>query len=270
MPAAPASRQRRCQRLALLLATLAAALVLPLAATAADVLEVFVRAGCPHCAAAEHWLATTFARRHPHIPVALRDIAADPDALVALSAYTAEAGVWPPGVPSFVYRDRLLVGFGADSNAGARVEALLDDGAGPAPPTSAASNAASNAATGADRPAAAPIDAGPFGTLDAQALGLPLFTVAVGLLDGFNPCAMWVLMFLLSMLVRLEDRRRMALIAGTFVGVSGAVYYAFMAAWLNVFLVLGMSTALRTTLGLLALAIGALTAGEAVRGRARY
>jgi len=28
----------------------------------------------------------------------------------------------------------------------------------------------------------------------------------VGLLDGFNPCAMWVLLFLLSLLVHLRDR----------------------------------------------------------------
>ena len=63
----------------------------------------------------------------------------------------------------------------------------------------------------------------------------------MGLLDGFNPCAMWVLLFLLSLLVRLQDRRRMALVAGTFVLVSGAVYYAFMAAWLNVFLAVGLS-----------------------------
>ena len=67
----------------------------------------------------------------------------------------------------------------------------------------------------------------------------------MGLLDGFNPCAMWVLLLLLSLLVRLHDRKRMALVAGTFVLVSGTVYYAFMAAWLNIFLVVGMSKPLR-------------------------
>jgi hypothetical protein len=67
---------------------------------------------------------------------------------------------------------------------------------------------------------------------------------------------MWVLLFLLSLLVHLHDRKRMALIAGTFVLVSGAVYYAFMAAWLNVFLAIGISTTLRWVLGGMALAIG--------------
>jgi hypothetical protein len=77
----------------------------------------------------------------------------------------------------------------------------------------------------------------------------------VGLLDGFNPCAMWVLLFLLSLLVHLRDRRRMAWIAGTFVLVSGAVYYAFMAAWLNVFLVVGLTGAVRSGLAALALVV---------------
>lgn len=103
-----------------------------------------------------------------------------------------------------------------------------------------------------------------FGTLSASRMGLPLFTIALGLLDGFNPCAMWVLLFLLSLLVHLRDRRRMALVAGTFVFASGAVYYVFMAAWLNVFLLVGMSDALRWTLGGLALVIGAVNVKDFV------
>lgn len=95
-----------------------------------------------------------------------------------------------------------------------------------------------------------------FGTLSATQMGLPLFTLTLGLLDGFNPCAMWVLLFLLSLLVRLQDRARIALVAGTFVLVSGAVYYAFMAAWLNVFLAVGMSDSVRMGLAALALIIG--------------
>jgi hypothetical protein len=64
------------------------------------------------------------------------------------------------------------------------------------------------------------------GPVNVQELGLPLFTIILGLLDGFNPCAMWVLLFLLSMLVNLHDRRKMFLIGGSFVAVSGIVYFA--------------------------------------------
>jgi hypothetical protein len=64
------------------------------------------------------------------------------------------------------------------------------------------------------------------------------------------------LLFLLSLLVHWRDRRRMALVAGTFVLVSGLVYYAFLAAWLNVFLLLGLSRQLQIVLACLALAVG--------------
>ncbi len=94
------------------------------------------------------------------------------------------------------------------------------------------------------------------GELRASNLGLPLFTLLVGLVDGFNPCAMWILVFLLSVLVNIKDRRKILLIAGTFVVVSGVAYFAFMTAWLNLFLLIGIARPAQIILGLFALLIG--------------
>lgn len=94
------------------------------------------------------------------------------------------------------------------------------------------------------------------GQLSAGEMGLPLFTFVVGLIDGFNPCAMWILVFLLSVLVNIKDRRKILLIAGTFVFVSGLAYFAFMAAWLNVFMLIGIARPAQVILGLLAIIIG--------------
>jgi uncharacterized membrane protein HdeD (DUF308 family) len=96
------------------------------------------------------------------------------------------------------------------------------------------------------------------GTLDPSKMGMPLFTIAVGLVDGFNPCAMWVLLLLLSILVNLKDRWKILAIAGTFVFVSGAAYFAFMAAWLNVFEWIGFLRPVQIALGLLAITIGTI------------
>lgn len=85
------------------------------------------------------------------------------------------------------------------------------------------------------------IDVPVLGELRISEIGLPTFTFLVGLVDGFNPCAMWVLVFLLSVLVNVKDRRRMILIAGTFVVVSGLAYFTFMAAWLNLFMLVGIA-----------------------------
>jgi glutaredoxin len=203
------------------------------------VLEVFVRDGCPHCAAAKEFLPGFVAAR-PALRLVLRSLERDPAARDDLARVSRMAGVWPPGVPTFVYGERILVGFDSAETTGRELAAVVDR----------------------QMAAATSIESGLFGTLSVGRLGLPMFTLALGLLDGFNPCAMWVLLFLLSLLVRLHDRRRMALVAGTFVLVSGAVYYAFMAAWLNVFLLIGMSAALRVALGGVALVIGAINLGD--------
>jgi hypothetical protein len=76
--------------------------------------------------------------------------------------------------------------------------------------------------------------------------------------DGFNPCAIWVLLFLLSVLVNVRDRTRVVVVAGTFVAVSGLAYFAFMAAWLNVFLWVGFARWTQVVLGALAVAMGAV------------
>lgn len=102
------------------------------------------------------------------------------------------------------------------------------------------------------------IDVPLFGKLRVRELGLPCFTVAIGLIDGFNPCAMWVLIFLLSILVNIRDRKKIVAIAGTFVLISGLAYFAFMAAWLNMFLLIGFARPAQITLGLLAAVIGAV------------
>ena len=211
-------------------ATAAPALDLP----APGQLHVYVREGCPHCAEAKRFLAGLAGSR-PGLQVVLREVDRDSAARDALMAISEAVGAWPPGVPTFVYGDRVLVGFDDAEHVGAELLRLLDE----APPLPR------------DR-----VESSLFGTLSASELGLPLFTLTLGLLDGFNPCAMWVLLFLLSLLVRLQDRRRMAMVAGTFVLASGAVYYAFMAAWLNVFLLVGMTAALRVGLAVLAMLIG--------------
>lgn len=97
-----------------------------------------------------------------------------------------------------------------------------------------------------------------FGKLNAGKLGLPLFTITIGLVDGFNPCAMWVLLFLLSILVNVKDRRKILLIAGTFVFISGLAYFVFMAAWLNVFLFIGYLRSIQIALGILAIVVGSI------------
>lgn len=101
-----------------------------------------------------------------------------------------------------------------------------------------------------------PITIPVLGTINPQTFSLPLLTVFLGILDGFNPCAMWVLLFLISMLLGMENKKRMWALGATFIVASAAVYYLFMAAWLNLLLLLGFVFWIRVLIALLALGGG--------------
>ena len=85
-----------------------------------------------------------------------------------------------------------------------------------------------------------------------------MLTVVLAGLDAFNPCAFFVLLFLLSLMTHLRSRVRMALVGGVFVLCSGLVYFGFMAAWLNLFLIVGYLPLVTTGAGLVAVLIGAV------------
>jgi thiol-disulfide isomerase/thioredoxin len=94
------------------------------------------------------------------------------------------------------------------------------------------------------------------GRIDLKTLSLPALSVLIGLLDGFNPCAMWVLIYLIMMLSSTRDRKKMILVIGTFVLASGVWYFLIMSAWLNIFLFIGMANITRFIIGLIAVGAG--------------
>ena len=72
------------------------------------------------------------------------------------------------------------------------------------------------------------------GDIDAKTVSLPLVSIIIGLVDGFNPCAMWVLLFLITMLFNMKDKKRMWILGITFLVTSALIYLLFMLAWLKV------------------------------------
>ena len=94
------------------------------------------------------------------------------------------------------------------------------------------------------------------GRIDTSKISLPLLTIIIAGLDGFNPCAMWVLTFLLSLLVYTHSRKKMLIVGSIFVITSGVMYFLFMAAWLNFFLLVGYVNILRILVGAIAIIAG--------------
>ena len=94
------------------------------------------------------------------------------------------------------------------------------------------------------------------GRTDLTAYSLPVLAIVLGLIDGFNPCAMWVLVYLIGLLIGVGDKKKIWIIVGSFVLASGILYFLFMTAWLNVFLLVGYIRILTLLIGLVALGGG--------------
>lgn len=255
----------------LLLAFLFLALPL-LPATAAEppplTVHYFRADGCPHCEDAGAFLAR-LAAEEPRLAVRAYEISHDEanralfhDTLRALGVDEAEAGV-----PFILVGDWATLGYYNDATTGAEIrhqavrclaaacpDVLAAMHAGRAPVALLPSEAASNRLR-------LPL----VGEIDAASLSLPLLTLTLAGLDAFNPCAFFVLLFLLSMMAHQKSRARMLLVGGIFVLFSGLMYFAFMAAWLNLFQLLGQLAWVTLAAGLLAVFVGAMNVKDFFR-----
>lgn len=93
------------------------------------------------------------------------------------------------------------------------------------------------------------------GNLDSSQMSLPVITLVIAGLDSFNPCAFFVLFSLLGLLIHAKSRKKMFLIGSVFVFFSGFIYFLFMAAWLNLFLVMGQVEIITKLAGSVAIVI---------------
>jgi len=105
------------------------------------------------------------------------------------------------------------------------------------------------------------------GNIASDKYSLPILTIIMGILDGFNPCAMWTLLFLISLLLGMKDRKRMWILGSAFIIASASVYFIFMSAWLNLILFLGFIVWVRIIIGILALLGGGYNLKEAFFNR---
>ena len=93
------------------------------------------------------------------------------------------------------------------------------------------------------------------GEVDVRDVSIGLVAVILGFVDGFNPCAMWVLLFLINMLFDMNNRKRMLILGLTFLLVSGFIYFLSMLGITSILEVIEIKY-IRGVIGLVALVIG--------------
>lgn len=79
------------------------------------------------------------------------------------------------------------------------------------------------------------------GDVDKKSVSIPIVAIVLGFVDGFNPCAMWVLLFLIGMLFNMQNRKKMWILGMTFLFISGLVYFISL---LGISIVLSFTTVL--------------------------
>jgi glutaredoxin len=217
-------------------------------------LYVFWSRQCPHCVEAkEFWEGLR--EREPWLEIQDFELTSDRANVTRYVELARSLGQEARSVPAFFVCGQMLTGFDRPEGMGERVLGLARF-----------CRQAAGASVPSERPPApARIELPLIGSVAVGELSLPVLTLAMAGLDAFNPCAFFVLLFLLSLMVHARSRSRMLLIGGTFVLFSGLVYFLFMAAWLNLFLVVGGAPVVTLVAGAIAVAIGALNVKDYFR-----
>lgn len=206
--------------------------------------------GCPHCKNEERFLEVMKAE-YPQLEINSYEVWYNEANREFLQKMTTAAGIKLTGVPVTFIDKKVFVGF--SENIGQEINGIIRYCMG--------------------NPCISPLDilnkkpdqkeeqtiSLPFlGRLDTSKISLPLMTIILGGLDSFNPCAFFVLFFLLSLLIYTRSRKKMLLIGGIFIFFSGLIYFLFMAAWLNFFILAGNIVIITAIAGIIALAVAGI------------
>jgi thiol-disulfide isomerase/thioredoxin len=215
------------------------------------VVYYFYSDSCPHCIEAKPFVARLDAQ--DWIELRAYEVSRSRENGLLYRDTAAAIGEQARSVPAFVFCGSMHTGFDRPETTGAVLLARLE-----------------SCRANPERYIAVVRDAGPvpgevmgvqvpvLGFINPSDWGLPILTVIIAGLDAFNPCAFFVLLFLLSLMVHARSRARMMLVGGTFVLISGLIYFVFMAAWLNVFLLIGELRVVTLVAGLIAVGLASI------------
>jgi len=252
------------RRLLVLVAGLLALLVIALPARGEDpvTLLYFGADGCPYCAQMEVFLDDLEERFGDDLVIERHEVSGDPAARDRWVEEMAARGQEARGVPTAILDEMVWVGF--DSSIGARVEAAVAAevearASPPSPPSDDVPDRATGELPREVPPDDAVVDLPFVGEVDVAARSAVAATALIALIDGFNPCSLWVLAVLLAMVLNAgATRGRIALVGGVFLTVTGLIYGAFIA---GVFTVMGFIEylgAIRVGVAAIALFVGAV------------
>lgn len=225
---------------------------------------LFYGEGCPHCAEEEKFLQFEAQNKYgDKIKIHRFEVWYNIKNANLLTALAKKYNLRASGVPVTLVGEEAFVGFGrgyTDIKIDQAINNCLESGACVDPITklNPPADNEDKSAKEKENKEVFKLDYPLIRNIDLNALSLPLLTIVLAAVDGFNPCAMWVLIFLISLLLGMENKKRMWLIGFTFIAASAATYFLFLAAWLNLFLFVGYIQLVRIAVGVIAIVAGVI------------
>jgi len=218
--------------------------------------EFFWGVGCPHCAKEEEFLEKM--EKKYSIEFQKFEIYNNPQSLQRMLQIGKDLSIDIQGVPFVLIGKNHLVGFLNEDTTGKEIEAAivatLDKQEITVPKKEKEVSEITNNKNVKEKvdKISLPI----FGEIDKKKYSLPVLTILIAAIDGFNPCAMWTLILLIGLLMGIQNKKRMWVLGTSFIVVSGFVYFLFLTAWLNLFLLLNLTSWIKIIIGIIALCAG--------------
>lgn len=220
----------------------------------------FYGQGCPHCAAEEKFLDQLEQKYDSSIKINRFETWYDQDNVKLLQQFAKAYSMNITGVPVTFIGDKGIIGYDNAENKGKEIEDQLEYCSiysAKCPGDEIMNNQLTSKNDDKKKNELSTVVSLPIlGQKDLAQYSLPALSVIIGILDGFNPCAMWVLVFLITLLLGMQNRSKMWLLGGTFIVSSVAVYFLFMAAWLNFLMFLGYVQWIKIGIGIFGIISG--------------
>ncbi len=228
----------------LVLACVSMSVVMPGVATAqalpapdAPTVYLFGRDDCGFCKAERAYLEAA------GIPYVYRNVVDDEAAKAEFAAIT-EKHALSKVTPITVIGGVVLHGFNGSQTTGVQIEAALVREVGspyqtlehhlanaPVVSITAGSGCDENGVNCEASGTAYVFDLPFIGLVDLKVFSLFTLSLVLGVIDGFNPCAMWVLITFLVLLTQAGSKRKMVTLAGVFILAEAIMYNLILNVW---------------------------------------
>jgi len=205
-------------------------------------LYFFYGDGCPHCAEEKKYL-DTIEDKYPNLKIVRYEVWYDDDNAELLNKVEKEFEVTRSGVPTNVIGSSIIMGYG--DSTGSKIERAIEfytnndyedvvqkikDGTYKKEEKKEDDFKKKETKSDEDLTLNIPL----FGKRNLKNFSLTAASALIGLIDGFNPCAMWVLLFLISVLIGMKDRKRMWIIGLVFLLTSALFYMLILLSWITI------------------------------------